>query len=380
MKLSRDAWLGLGVMALLVLVTISVTLQQDSAPVIPYLSTSSDPSGTRALKLWVEDLGYKTVETSDTAFLPPADVKIIFIIQPITRITENDWKLLDHWVEAGGLLILAGDSSSMDASLGHDNFALDFLTSQAKQLDITTPLLNSPTLTSAPFIADFSLYTERSDFVTLLASKGKPVVASLEQGLGTIVLSATPYPFSNAALKDDKANGTLVLNLIALAKEHGPVWFDEWHHGIQTEGVVGPEQWLQHTPGGRSILFVVGVVFLALLLRGRSFGRPVPLPSEIKRRGPLEHVTAIANLNRKAKHRREVLAQYHQRVKRQLGKRYRLDPSLSDAEYVNTLAQYNPSIDKAALLDLLKKLSQKNVSEAELVHLAAEASEWINEK
>jgi hypothetical protein len=121
------------------------------------------------------------------------------------------------------------------------------------------------------------------------------------------------------------------------------------------------------------------VVFIALLLRGRSFGRYVPLPSEIKRRGPLEHVTAIANLNRKARHRREVLAQYHQRVKRQLGKRYRLDPSLPDAEYVRLLAEHNSAIEKEKLLDLLKRLSKSKITEAELVKLAAEASEWMKE-
>jgi len=170
------------------------------------------------------------------------------------------------------------------------------------------------------------------------------------------------------------------LNILALAGQKGLIWFDEWHHGFQqSRSVIGPGQWLQRTPGGHALLFVVGAIFLALLLQGRAFGRPIPLLHEIKRRGPLEHVTAIANLNRKAGHRNEVLKQYYQRVKRHLGQRYRLDPSLADAEYVSLLSQYNSSVDKDALLNLLKRLSQKNVSEGELLKLAIEAAHWIKE-
>ena len=196
--------------------------------------------------------------------------------------------------------------------------------------------------------------------------------------MGRVILSSTPYIFSNLALKDD-GTAALILNLIALTGRDGPVWFDEWHHGFQSENIVGPGQWLQNTPGGHAILFVVGTIFVALLLQGRAFGRPVPLSHEIKRRGPLEHVTAIANLNRKAGHRNEVLRGYHHRLKRRLGQRYRLDPSLSDEEYVNLLSQYNPSIEKEALRKLLKRLSQRDVSESELLKLASEAARWMND-
>jgi hypothetical protein len=123
---------------------------------------------------------------------------------------------------------------------------------------------------------------------------------------------------------------------------------------------------------------VTGVIFIGLLLSGRGFGRPVPLLHEIKRRGPLEHVTAIANLNRKAGHRGAVLGQYRQHLKRHLGRRYRLDSSLHDAEYLQQLARLNPELDIPTLADLLKRLSQKNPAESEIVRLAAETAKWMD--
>jgi hypothetical protein len=69
---------------------------------------------------------------------------------------------------------------------------------------------------------------------------------------------------------------------------------------------------------------------------------------------------------------------YHQQIKRKLGQRYRLDPGMDDSEYVEALAGYNRSLDKDALLNLLNRLKRKNISEAEMVHLAAEAAMWID--
>ena len=379
MKLSRDAWLGIGILLALILVTSAAVLQKTREIEIPYISTSPAPNGTLAFKTWLDELGYSSVESPPPSFSPDKSIKTIYVIQPIELISESEWNLIDIWVQDGGVLVLAGDNLQTDIAMNHFGFSRAFLREEAVKALPVAPLLNSPTLVTEVSIKTlFGITTSsETDFTPLLSVSGSPVLLSFERGSGRVILSSTPYVFSNLALKDDRT-AALVLNLIALTGQEGPVWFDEWHHGLQSENIVGPWQWLQNTPGGHAILFVVGTIFVALLLQGRTFGRPVPLPHEIKRRGPLEHVTAIANLNRKAGHRNEVLKEYHHRLKRHLGQRYRLDPSLSDEEYVDSLSQYNPSIEKDVLLKLLKNLSQRDVSEAELLKLASEATRWMN--
>jgi len=380
MKLSRDNWLAIGLVILLTLLTLAAALRKNNTPAIPYLSSSSAPDGTLALGMWVQKLGIRLLENSSSVYQPPADANIIFIIQPIYDISNNEFDQLDGWVRSGGTLILAGDTPYVSSALKRYDFSLSYLNTAADGLPAQTPLLTSPELTTpAPVKPALYLDSTRSDFVTLLASDGHPLIVSFDQGSGRVILSSVVYPFSNLGLKDD-ANASLVLNLVALAKSRGSAWFDDWHHGLQTNtAIIGPEQWLRATPIGHSLLFAAGIVFIALLLAGRGFGRPVPLPHELKRRGPLEHVTAIANLNRKAGHRSAALEQYRTRLKRQLGRRYRLDPSLPDAEYVDALKQYNPSLDRTALLNLLKGLSRKDVNEIEMVELASDASEWMKD-
>jgi hypothetical protein len=376
-KLSRDTWLGLGVLLALIFVTSLTALQQNDDNQAPYLSTSSAPDGTLALSLWLGELGYETADAFTLTFHPDSDINLIVITQPVYAISANEWKLLDQWIQNGGVLLLSGTNSATSEAMQHFDFNLSYLPRQADEVTAALPLLRSPLLQSRIEVkTNLGLATARADHTPLMTAEGKPVIVAFQQGDGTVILSSMPSLLTNRELKKESV-ALLVLNLLAYTDQPGTVLFDEWHRGFQTQGVVGISQWLQQTAGGHAVLFVVFTVFVAFLLQGRAFGRPVPLAHELKRRGPMEHVTAVANLSRKAGHRREVARQYHHRLKRHLGQRYRLDPTLPDEAYADALAILNPAIEKDELLALLKQLSRAEIGDAELVKLSVEAAQWM---
>ena len=377
--LSRDAKLGIGIMlALLTIITFAATRQQ-AEQVYPKLSTiSSAPDGALALKLWVQELHYPVNEQVLESFSPPEAATILFALEP-SFLTDAELKSMDQWVENGGTLIVIGEQYGVYSLVDHYDFSFEFLPENDVPPAVETPLLTSPApgdLTHAK--ARVALATELDDYVVLAAHKGKPVLVSFEQGQGRIVLGTIPDVFTNAGLKQ-AGNPELVLNILALAQTKGAVWFDEWHHGVQGGAqILGPDQFLRRTPLGHALLFALFAVFITFFLQGRGFGRPVPLPQEIKRRGAWEHVTGIANLSRRAAHRSAVMLYYHGQIKRKLGQRYRLDPGMDDEQYVNTLSGYHLTFDKDELLNLLKRLKRKNVSETEMVQLAVESAKWID--
>lgn len=378
-NLSPDLKLGIGVVLLLVVVTAFAVFQRGSEESYPTLSSiSSTPDGALALKLWLAKLKYNVDEEVLSNFAPPEDSAILFMLEPLFP-TEADMNAVDQWVEDGGTLIAIGKRYGMFSLIDHYKFYFNYLPNTDGMPSNETPLLDSPsTLDLKNTKVDIALGSERDDYVTLVSFQDRPVLVSFEQGKGRVILGTVTESFTNAGLKKT-GNPELVLNVLALAKTKGTVWFDEWHHGVQSgEQILGPSEFLRRTPVGRALLFVTFVVFIAFFMQGRSFGRPVPLPQEIKRRGALEHVTGIANLSRRAAHRSSVMMQYHNQIKRKLGQRYRLDPMMTDEEYVNTLAGYNPSMDKNELLNLLKRLRRTNLSENEMVHLAVEAAKWID--
>ena len=378
-NLSRDTKLAIGILVLLVLVTTFAALQRETQQQYPPLSSlSSAPDGALALKMWVKELQYRVDEQVLGNFIPPKDISILLMLDPVL-LAENEMRAVDEWVESGGTLIAMGEQYSMYSLVDHYDFGLNYLTDQSGVPVNEAPLFSSPsTMDLKNTKVSYALESERDDFIVLVAYQGQPVVVSFEQGEGRVILGTIVGSFTNAGLKK-AGNPELVLNILALARTKGTVWFDEWHHGLRSgDQILGPGQFLRRTPVGRSLLFIAFTVLIVFFLQGRGFGRPVPLPSEIKRRGALEHVTGIANLSRRAAHRSAVMMHYHQQIKRKLGQRYRLDPNLDDKEYVNALAGYNSSLDKDELRSLLSRLKHRDVSEAEMVHLAAEASKWID--
>lgn len=380
---SRDTLLALGLILLLLALTSLAALWQARQGIDqpPLASFSNQPDGARALRLWLEGEGYRVLDERPGFFSGPSEAQLALLLEPqLPGIAEEEWAVLDEWVEAGGTLLLAGEGFAAAFAMEHYDFSVDYLDEAASDVRVVGRL-TSPPLTSAEKLrARAVLQSDRTDYVTLLAAGDGPLLVTFTQGKGRVVLSTLRYPFSNEGLKEPD-NPLLALNLAALAGREGTIWFDEWHHGQQGSSteIAGPGQWLRQTAAGRALIYSALVLFVAILLGGRRFGRPVPLQRPQARRAPLEHISAVANLSRRAGHRHAVLQHYYRQLKRELGSRYRLSPTLPDEEFVAQLARFDPGLDAPALLRLLERLQNRGVSEGEMVELAQEATEWLEE-
>lgn len=383
MKTRRDTWLIIGLFLALAVVAVLLSIQRSRQAELPaYYSQSNQPNGAHALRLWLE--AQNLVVLGDIleigVFAPPKEARLIFILEP-EILSQTDLEALDRWVQAGNTLVAAGSNPGSLELARHYEFNSSVHPTPLSQISQPAPLLLAPPLpTGYAMTTNVSFNSARTDYVPYLVATDELVMVSFNQGSGKVVLLSTAQPFSNQSLKEP-GNAELVLNIINLYAFNSPIWFDEWHHGFQTpqKEIVGPENWLRYTPVGHAFLFSLLVVFLGLLLQGQNFGRPIPVLRELRRRAPLEYISAIANLKRRAGHHQDTLVFYHASLKRGLGRRYRLDPLLPDAQYVAQLGAYNPQLDQAALLALLTRLSASSASENELLKLAAETADWLKD-
>lgn len=385
MRLSRDTLFTIGLFIILAVLTAGAAVWQAQQDTInpPLSSLSADPNGAKALRDWLNETGYQTTHDTPGRFQPTPTATLALLLEPTQPISAAQWDTLDQWVEEGGLLFITGSGFNILPVFNHYDVTLNYRLGETTELPIqqTTPFFQAPPLTNLTNTRpEAYLFTNRHDTITHLAiqpandsSLTQPVLISFTHGQGRVYLSTLTFPFSNEGLKET-SNQTLAQNIIALTPTPSTIWFDEWHHGLRpatsSDTIVGPGQWLRNTPAGQALLYTLLITLLTLTLRGRYFGRPVPLPQDLTRRAPLEHITAIANLNRRAGHRQDVQTQYHHHLKRTLAKRYRLNPTLPDQKYVTQLALYKPDLDQAALLHLLTRLKASNISESELLSLA----------
>ncbi len=385
MKIDRNALITLVLILLLLLITTLAAIQQARmarSEGLPLSPISSAPRGGRVLWLWLQELGRSLSADPQHFFQASQSVDLVLILEPQYAITPEEWTILDRWVEEGGTLVLAGSAPPMLDAAQHYGFDLTYTEGRVEDAAPVTPLWAAPPLPErVPVDTNAVLVPIRTDYLPHLATETDPVLVSLERGEGWVVLSSSAYPFSNAGLKE-QGSGALILNILAAAPRSERIWFDEWHHGVReaSGSASGPLDALRSTPPGWALLYAAGVVFVALLLRGRPFGRPLRPARAALRRAPLEYVTAIANLRRRAGHRTAELAYYRQWLKRDLGRRYRLDPHLHNGLYVARLAEYVPGLDREALRSLLARLRQAGVEEDELVALAMEVTQWLEEK
>ncbi|MBX3057323.1 MAG: DUF4350 domain-containing protein [Anaerolineae bacterium] len=376
-RLSRDSWLALLLLVLFTAVSALALYQETQAnqQAPPLASFSSQPDGARALWLYLERMGLAVHNPTQENFAISSDYDVVLMLAPQTAVTAPEWRVLEGWVEQGGTLIVVGDDFFSSQVVDCFGFRLSYTGGTETAVFPQTPLLTTPTLPAdAALTTTYALQPRRDDFVTHYATAdGRPVVVSWPQGDGRIILSASPTPFTNLGLQEPD-NAAWVLALLNGAGEPQVIFFDEWHHGVRGTAVtVTAGNWLQRTPGGRALLYAALVLFVGLVLQGRIFGRPLPMPQTLSRRTPLEYISGIANLSRRAGHRTAVLQDYHHRLKRDVGFRYRLNPTLPDEEFVARLRELDTAVDPQELLALLRQL-QTARSEHEMVQAAAAAA------
>lgn len=380
-QLSRDHWLAIGLFALMLLLILFTVLQEQQQQQLPPLTSfSNQPDGSRALYLWLEAIGYTPNNESRTAYAIPDDTKMVLLLEPLLPPQQAELALLEGWVEQGGILLIAGrnwPTQQLFAYFGVDGQIRAVVETAVFQP--TTPLWQSPPLTEPPgWSPSAFLRQDGADFTVHGVVNGRSVLLSQQLGEGQLWLASDPTLFTNAGLQEP-GSAAFIQNLVSQLGPDGVIWFDDWHRGIRTAEtavVANLNDWLRRTPMGQAIILLTVILFVGLLLKERPFGPPVPLPDNNRRRAPLEYITAMANLSRRAGHTQATAYHYQQRLKRHLARRYRLNPNLPHTEFVTQLATYNPTLDQKELLTLLNQLSQPRLNEAELVKLATAVAHW----
>ena len=177
--LSRDTWLALSLFALLALITAAAAATQTRAAQLPPLSSrSNQPDGAHALFLWLDRLGYRADDGVSQGFDLPANTRAVLVLEPTQPILEDEWQVLDEWVEDGGVLVLAGAGFTSLSAMRHYDVGLRFLNEPLASAAAAAPLLLSPPLDEpAEVLAEAYLETNRSDYAVHIAAAPSKMAA-----------------------------------------------------------------------------------------------------------------------------------------------------------------------------------------------------------
>lgn len=180
--------------------------------------------------------------------------------------------------------------------------------------------------------------------VVHLANNEKILLADFPYGSGQIVFLTDPYIVSNAGISMVD-NAQLAINIVAPRASGGVIAFDEYHQGFG-----GNENrllaYFSDTPVPAilaQILLLVGVV---LFTQSRRFARPLPA-IEPSRLSKLEYVSAMAELQQRAKAYDLAIENIYTEFRRRTAKLFGVDNHATTrrslAKLIGERAKLNPS-------------------------------------
>lgn len=340
----------------------------------PLSAESAKRDGALALRLWLEESGYIVQTFTDEVSLD--DLDLLLVLNPPAPYSVSEAREVWEWINSGGRLIAAGTPFRIQSLLDVFDVRLEDFYVDTEANSQTAPLLQSPTVQAVPIQGYYRISSTPDDAVAHIIDGTNTVLISFSVARGDIWVSGTSYPFTNLGLQDaDSAR--LILNMLAGLPPGAVIGFDE---ALRLENPPTLLRWLFNTPPGFGIVLSMGLTMTFLAMRGRHFGRSVPLPEDRLLREPVEYIQAIANLYRRSGQRAVILAHYKTQLRRQLCERYGLRLTINDNDLIHTITNRSPEIDQAELTKLFERLSSQRVSEQELVSVALALDEWLRRK
>lgn len=355
-----------------------ITVLNSPAPAAPALSIRNDRAdGAMALQRWLQRAGYEVEEVLSLS-KQLAEVDVLFILEPDELYSDAQVQLINEWVRKGNTLIVCGSPGILNALLEPYELSIQYRILQAESASSAAPTLLHPTFDAAAITFGYPISSTRPEAVPHLFIDNHPVLMSLRTQLGQVWAAGIPFSFTNRGIRDE-GNAKLIANLLANIPANAVIGFDEASHGYGDETALDFNGWLFGTAPGWGVLLAVAITVVYLALRGRHFGQIIPLPDDRLRRESGEYIQAMAALFRRSGERAEMLKHYESQLRRQLSKRYALDPKLENSELVKTVIYQDPSINEADLRDLLTRLRQTRLSEAELVRTVADVDLFLKQ-
>lgn len=315
----------LGVISVfIVLAALSSTRRDSERSRRSYSSYNSEPTGTKAFYLLLQDLDFPVErwrKAADARHL--RDSGFVFLsIAPIERFHPDEIAHLLGAVNEGATAVLFY-TATLDTLLHNFDIETDgtFIDSSAVRQQLTLHNHDADSLVFAP--AKTNAITLAGKTSVLYGSSSGHAVVERPVGAGSVILVQFPDVVSNAWLaRGDNAKALVhVLQWDRRGRERqaSRILFDEYHQGFRDfESSVNV---LDTWPVKTGLILAVVCVVLWAYSRGRRFGRAVPLvPVPI--RSSLRTVDSIAGVYERADAHRIALKSWYRWLLRQWRDRF----------------------------------------------------------
>ena len=297
---------------------------------------------------------------------------VLFLQDLKTAPIENEIIKIQDFVKKGGILVVcSGDDKAINGLIETYGLKLHNLPNSLEFVHRMNPY---PNFHEKPLdeIRPRTYYVIDSlgrDITILYGSENKGVVVAFDDGEGTVFFITSSYIFDENGLRTEE-NATLLYNLTSTFPRSA-------HIGLAVDRYVSLETkppntivtLVLKTPIGLACVYLCILFFLFLTLQGRRFGKPLDIYEE-NRRLSSEYVNAMTALYQKNNTRMDILQHIREKFRYDLGIRWRVNPNLKTATFIDELNSHGVIDEEGDLSNLLIHLDSTNISESQLLDIA----------
>jgi len=318
-----------GVFMLLVILSLTFLSQDEEESGVPS-TYSAQRSGAKAAFLLLQQSGYKVQRWEQSPADLPADPAhtVLVLASPFRAPTSDEKNALQTYLDRGGKILATGRNASIYLPKAEtENELVPSPVAKEYQPQLLTPLTRGGAIQMSP-----TAYWKGPATSSLAhyADGDRPIVVSYKAGLGEVIWWGASTPLTNAAIAK-QGNMALLLNSVGAPGEVQIYW-DEYFHGEQSSliGYAGD-------PPLKFGLLQTLLVFLALIF---TFSRrngpihPLPQPSRLS---PLEFVSTLGKLYRRANAVHSALAIPYARFRAQAARQLGINQDVPAADLARAL-------------------------------------------
>ncbi|MFB6365983.1 DUF4350 domain-containing protein [Paenibacillus elgii] len=316
-----------------------VLVKPDLPDLPPYLSTSADRDGTKAVFTLLKEQGAPVKAWKQPwRSLPSGGRHKLIVIQPNTLATK-EWEEIRTWVSGGNELVLFHDAP---AEL--DGFSLTNTGKAGSAAVAITDLTGQSGTGLSGKVASAYRLKEAPDMKPLLKDERGIIAGRASVGQGSMTLLLVPEWMRNDGILEH-SHFELIRPYLQTSPEIVGLWFDEYHHGLyEKPGLLAVYPgWLLAV-----LLQLTLGALLWLWMKGVRFGPAYTPRAWTVRRGD-ETLLAAAGWYERRGLAREALAHQARYVRGLMRERWgvRLDATVTQA-----LAAAKPHLSKQELEQL----------------------------
>ena len=286
--------------------------------------------------------------------------------------TETEIRDIQNFVNTGGTLIVAGNDKVLTELFSAYGLELQQLT---KRLTFSQRIPVEPFFPEHPVDevrtdTDFVIEAFGREVAILYGKEDDATIVTLRDGDGRAFFIASDELFSRRGLRYN-GNAVFLYNLMSTLPRSARIGLaEDRYYTLETKPPSLFASLVFRTPGGLAAVYICFTLFIFLVLRGRRFGRPLDVQQK-NRRLSSEYVHAMTALYQKGNTRSDILKHIRERFKVDLGARWRVNPNLGTATFLEELAMRGVVDEDSELTSLMSDLDASgNLSEAQLLDLA----------